>query len=306
MNRFIKYLGLYVPLVLIGISILGSIFIFSNQTFNIGSSNTIDPDLSAQFGNLYGGFIGTILSASSVFLLIFTIFHQKIESQKNNLENIFFKMLDYHNQHLNYICIPHLNPDKGMVEGKRAFIQFKIQFKNILETVNDKFSKHNLKFSKQELADISYIIFYYGLEGSWTNFIHNKLGRYNTLTLEIIKEIQSELKTKSNGTNKFLRANQTYLSSYFRNMYNAIKMIDESDISTLEEKKNLIKILRAQLSNPELYVLFFNIISRFGKKWIENNFIEKYELIKNIPYDYCEGYDPKIYFSSIDFEEDEY
>ena len=54
MNKFIKYLGLYVPLVLIGISILGSIFIFSNQTFNIGSSNTIDPDLSAQFGNLYG------------------------------------------------------------------------------------------------------------------------------------------------------------------------------------------------------------------------------------------------------------
>ena len=31
-------------------------------------------------------------------------------------------------------------------------------------------------------------------------------------------------------------------------------------ILTLEEKKNLIKILRAQLSNPELYVLFFNII----------------------------------------------
>lgn len=304
MNKFLKYLCLYIPLILIVVSIIGSIIIFSNQTFNVGNSKIIDANLSAQLGNLYGGFIGTILSASSVFLLIYTIFHQKIESQKNNLENNFFKMLDYHNQHLNYICIPHLNPDKGMVEGKRAFIQFKIQFKNILEITKATLDHKNIDYTQDELADISYIIFYYGLEGSWTTFILNKCKNYHFIDLVTLKEIQQKLNQKIDK--KLVRANQTYLSSYFRNMYNAVKMIDESDILTLQEKKNLIKILRAQLSNPELYVLFFNIISRFGKKWIENNFIEKYELIKNIPYDYCEGYDPTIYFPSIKFEEDEY
>ncbi len=266
MNNFIKYLCLYIPLILIGISILGSIFIFSNQTFNFGSSKIIDANLSAQFGNLYGGLIGTILSASSVFLLIYTIFHQKIETQKNNLENNFFKMLDYHNQHLNYICIPHLNAEKGMVEGKRAFIQFKIQFKNILEITQATLDHRNINYTQDDLVDISYIIFYYGLEGSWTTFILNKCKKYHFINSVTLKEIQQKLNQKIDK--KLVRANQTYLSSYFRNMYNAIKMIDESDILTLEEKKNLIKILRAQLSNPELYILFFNIISRFGKKWI--------------------------------------
>ncbi len=53
-------------------------------------------------------------------------------------------------------------------------------------------------------------------------------------------------------------------------------------------------------------ILFFNVLSRFGKKWLQNNFINKYDFIKNIPFEYCDGYDPKHYFPSIKFEEDEY
>ena len=96
------------------------------------------------------------------------------------------------------------------------------------------------------------------------------------------------------------------LSAYFRNMYNAIKMVDESKTLTDSEKYELITIYRAQISNPELYIIFFNILSRFGAKWDQKNFINKYEFIKNIPFEYCDGYNPKKYFSVIKFEEDEY
>lgn len=64
-------------------------------------------------------------------------------------------------------------------------------------------------------------------------------------------------------------------------------------------------MLRAQFSNAELFVLFFNIISRFGKKWIDNTYILKYELIQNLPLGYCNGYNPKVYFENIHFESDE-
>lgn len=114
MNNFIKYSCLYIPVFLILLCIFGSFFITSNQTFHVGESLIIDKELSAQFGNLYGGLIGTLLSASSVFLLIYTIIHQKNEVQKNVLENHFFRMIDYHNQHLNHICIPHLKPENGL------------------------------------------------------------------------------------------------------------------------------------------------------------------------------------------------
>ena len=88
-------------------------------------------------------------------------------------------------------------------------------------------------------------------------------------------------------------------------MYNAIKHIDNSKLLSSKEKNDYVKILRSQLSNAELYILFFNVISRFGKKWIDNDYITKYQLIQNLPSKYCDGYDPKEYFPDVRFEEEE-
>jgi hypothetical protein len=87
-------------------------------------------------------------------------------------------------------------------------------------------------------------------------------------------------------------------------MYNAIKLVHNDKFHSDEEKIDLIRVFRAQLSNPELYVLFFNLISRFGKKWNENGYIVKYEMLRNLPTDYCDGYNPRRYFN-ISFEEDD-
>ena len=112
-------------------------------------------------------------------------------------------------------------------------------------------------------------------------------------------------KLESNKYYILTRPNQNYLSVYFRNMYNAIKLIDNCRLFSQKEKEEHIKILRAQLSNAELYILFFNVISRFGKKWIENDYITKYQLIQNLPQKYCDGYNPKDYFPDIKFEGEE-
>ncbi len=71
------------------------------------------------------------------------------------------------------------------------------------------------------------------------------------------------------------------------------------------EKYNAIKVLRGQLSNSELYVLFFNLISRFGKKWVAAGYVERYQLLQNLPIKYTEGYNPKEYFPNISFESEE-
>ena len=101
------------------------------------------------------------------------------------------------------------------------------------------------------------------------------------------------------------RPNQNYLSVYFRNMYNAIKLIDNCKLFSEKEKIDYVKMLRAQLSNAELYILFFNVISRFGKKWVEKDYITKYQLIQNLPSKYCDGYNPKDYFPEIKYEGEE-
>ena len=52
------------------------------------------------------------------------------------------------------------------------------------------------------------------------------------------------------------------LGHYFRALYHIISYVDDSDVGN---KKMYIDIIQSQLSNSELYILFYNGISRYGK-----------------------------------------
>ncbi len=287
------------------IGIVSFFIIIFNKSYNFNETSIIDPNLASQFGDFFGGFVGTIFSILSVFLLIYTILHQNKESKKTALETNFFRMIDYHNQNVNQLKIPHLDSTRrdDFSEGRRAFVQFKIQIHRLFEIVREVKNEKYYQLTEEQIADIVYIIFYYGIDGSWVSFIESKLERYAPISNELASNIQAKINLNPNL--KIGRTNQTNLSTYFRNMYNAIKMVDESKFLAESEKKELIKIYRAQLSNPELYVLFFNVLSRFGKKWKENKYITTYQLLKNIPHNYCDNYIPNDFFP-MEYEDDEY
>lgn len=75
----------------------------------------------------------------------------------------------------------------------------------------------------------------------------------------------------------FWKDHQTELGHYFRYLYNLIKFVDESEFS----EGPYIKLIRAQLSDQELFLLFYNSVSDHGQKF--RNYIEKYELFDNMP-----------------------
>lgn len=190
----------------------------------------------------------------------------------------------------------------AVAEGRKAFVEFKIQMKYLVKAIKEMSERNGFRFSDIDIADIAYAVFFYGSSKSWKPFMMEYLKDYpdtERLVDAIIARLDSE--------KRFIlyRPNQNYLSVYFRNMYNAIKLIDNCGLISSEEKKDYVKILRAQLSNAELYILFFNIISRFGKKWVDNDYVTKYQLIQNLPSKYCDGYNPKDYFPEIKFEGEE-
>ena len=47
--------------------------------------------------------------------------------------------------------------------------------------------------------------------------------------------------------------------------------------------RNYVKTLRAQLSNYEQLLIYYNAISRFGNDWIKEGYLINYKIIKNIP-----------------------
>lgn len=79
------------------------------------------------------------------------------------------------------------------------------------------------------------------------------------------------------GYEEFYKKHSHELGHYFRYIYRILKFIDESQVS---DKQEYSGILRAQLSNPELALLFYNGITWRGSKM--KPLAEKYALFENL------------------------
>lgn len=275
-----------------------------DKVFQVSESNLIDS--YGLMGDSYGIF-NALFSGLAFLGVLITLYLQSRDNKKRTIVEQYYQMLDVQQKVIDEINVAQVRKVKqgeeiNVVTGRKAFVEFKIQMKYLIKAIKDVTEKNGFELSNVDIADIAYAVFFYGSSKTWKPFMMEYLKDYSeseVLVDTIIARLDSEKKYILN------RPNQNYLSVYFRNMYNAVKLIDNSSLFSDDEKKNYIKILRSQLSNAELYILFFNIISRFGKKWIDNNYITKYQLIQNLPSKYCDGYYPKDYFPNIKFEGEE-
>lgn len=261
--------------------------------FNINSTR------ASEFGSFFGGYVGVMFSILSTLLLIYTIIDQFIERQKRWATDNFYRMLEFHNDMVKQLSVAHINTTKPeRSNGRRAFVVFKLQIHHLLELIEDLNTGEKWNLNKDQILRIVYMIFYYGINRQWIEFLQDKIKEDIDFNI-ILNQVEI---TEEEENLKLGRTNQTSLSAYFRNMYNLIKLVDNDKYLSKQEKKSLITIYRAQLSNPELYVLFFNLRSGFGKKWNDKGYVETYELLKNIPKHYCDGYNPEDYYPKIKFE----
>ncbi len=82
-----------------------------------------------------------------------------------------------------------------------------------------------------------------------------------------------------NSFESFFEKYQETLGNYFRNLYNIFKFIDNSDIP-FENKQLYTRLIRAQLSNYELLLLFYNCLSKNGEKF--KVYANRYNLFNNL------------------------
>ncbi|PDQ22022.1 hypothetical protein CN311_06295 [Mesorhizobium sanjuanii] len=76
----------------------------------------------------------------------------------------------------------------------------------------------------------------------------------------------------------FYQEHNTELGHYFRMLYNIVAFIDAAEV---ENQNFYAKILRAQLSDAEVAILFYNGLAKYGVMKFKP-LIEKYGLLKNV------------------------
>lgn len=109
-------------------------------------------------------------------------------------------------------------------------------------------------------------------------FLKHKVDIYTNYipTNSFFKNRKSAIDSYTN----FYIHNKENVAHYFRTLYRMFRLIEETDY-TENEKMSYAKIIRAQLSEPELFFLNYNACTVYGKKFRE--LIISYNLTKHLP-----------------------
>lgn len=127
-----------------------------------------------------------------------------------------------------------------------------------------------------------------GLEGQWKERVINNKGRE---VFEKIYEGNMQNKGIKRIVNQEIENYNKYrklisrFDHYFRHLYRIFKYIDESDLIDEKERYEYASIVRSQLSDYELVMLFYNCLAQKDNGKEENKFkplIEKYAIFNNL------------------------
>lgn len=257
------------------------------------------------FGDYIGGIVGSVFSLISVVLLYYTFHDQIKNSQRQRFENKYYELIKLHRANVDELVLAD-------EKGKKIFVILLREFRETLKIVKQVSAQHMITVKRKELIEIAYLVLFYGTGPNSTRVLISSLPDYTnefikSLSIALIRQKQIiKLKRKFDFTP--FEGHQSRLGHYYRHLYQTIVFVDTQDILNTDEKINYIKTIRAQLSNHEQALLFFNSISRIGKKWREEGLIYKYSLIKNLPksfIDEVEEIDVKLIYPLLKFEWEE-
>ncbi|MFA4795651.1 putative phage abortive infection protein [Leptospira kirschneri] len=277
----IGFLILIITLLLLHIPLLFKPFSPWSDSFNSTSA--------ANYGALISGYAGIWLLTINIFLLLFTQFNQSIYE----FDRKFYTFLSIHRDNVKNFRIANFS-------GVNAIE--KINF--LFDAINRELSR-NITKSLHECINTAYLTIYFGLNSkSLSIYLFNYKEEINQIRILYFnmlcheKSIKSLLDKDHEGEPE-LNGMEQYLSVYFRHLFYTVESIRTSNILSETQKKEYFSILRAQLSVHEQALILLNFLSQIGKTWNRNGVIEKYQLIKDIPFGYFDSFDQRNVISNI-------
>tara|TARA_R110002012_G_scaffold263456_1_gene446325 strand:- start:164847 stop:165986 length:1140 start_codon:yes stop_codon:yes gene_type:complete len=250
--------------------------------------------------------------------------NREFKIQNNTLsiqrfENQYYKMIDLHKLNVNEISIPFFDSLDGSnssrdnkkieqhssanilreVKGKKGFVDMIKELEFCILDTKSVMSNKELNIKDSILFDFAYRIFFFGVHSDFSTsdkipediqkqikrFIANKQKKYKD---NLISGATQEINTRYVP----FQGHESRLAHYYRHLFQTVKYVvqqEENGIIEYKEIRQYLRVLRAQLSNAEQLMLYYNYICGFGKNWDrlgkKYEFLTKYRMIHNIPVD---------------------
>jgi len=213
------------------------------------------------------------------------------------------------------------NPIRNLVIGRRCFMLMIKDLHFTIHCVNKINQSYNVKLDSEDEIELAYRFFFWGTNSRHTNFVDAKKNLISLRIKDKLNELKFLIRNNAYGdkitfdyetTNGKFGTNQpiqdhfrfipisghsTRLAHYFRQLYHTVKQIHidiENKNISRQSGLRFLNTLRAQMSNYEQLLLYYNYRIGFGEKWDkkydrgEDNsekyeFLTTYRMIHNIP-----------------------
>lgn len=279
-------------LMVTSVSLITCIAVFLYRRIDLGLdfpylalNNVEQLDKLGQIGDFFGGILNPLLSFMALLGVLYTIRIQGLELkeareenklankiqdkqtavfERQNFESVLFRLIDVHGR-----ITDRIHSFKG-IHG--------IGFAGLVESVVQDFH-----FQVEERDQRFESVFMSG------DALHDSFMKQ----IEKDRESRCLVAAAENGTEA---QGQILLSQYFRNLYQILKLIDSFKTYSVDEstehrrskrvrleyfeRRQYCNIVRAQLSEDELRMLFFNCIAKSGAGL--KHYVEKYSFLKHL------------------------
>ncbi|MFC3200299.1 putative phage abortive infection protein [Alteromonas oceani] len=226
------------------VALFAIVIVFFINLLSLGKSSF------GEWGDFFGGVLNPILTFLTFMGLLITIVIQQKELKEARAE--FKRSAD---------ALDEQSISMKRQSFENTFFQMLTQHNEIINSID----LVNAETSVTTRGRDCFKVFYNRLAKEYRSNEKKGNGKYS-------HESIAKLAYKN-----FWRDHESELAHYFRFLFNFIRFVDESEF-----KEGLyIKLLRAQLSERELLLLFYNTLTEQGKAFYP--YVYEYQLFDNMP-----------------------
>jgi len=253
--------------IIIAIIFLAS-FLHKSDVLNL--KYVVEADKVGQFGDAVGGIVGSLWALAGVVL-----FYINLREQRQA------------------ISTSGLSLEKQIEALDMQRVELEIQRKEF-ERGREGYERQKVVYEEQSRA-ISVQQFesnFYALLNVYIKIRNNldALDGEKDFFYSLFSKMTRDFTGEGNHSERFLAARNAYESIYFDNkgrlshylktFYRIVKIIDDSDLSE-QQKYFYSKIIRSQLTEHELFILYYNSHIQLGRRFYP--LILRYNLLKHLP-----------------------
>ncbi|MDQ6471400.1 putative phage abortive infection protein [Flavobacterium sp. LHD-80] len=296
--------GEFIILIIIGVIIVALPLLLTNSYLSIVSFKETGP-----IGDTIGGITAPFLSLFGSILVYLALKAQIVANDKindqflkqekkeyrQNFENTFFNLLSMHHQIITDIDfetkkIYHFHND--LKEFIKTNTLIKDEYRDGIITNEHLKSRDVFKFSFEVL---DYLLYIDKMIFEEDDYLKEKskekdITRFNELFKKTHKLKYNQVEITSKFTDIYFTIYSDInadLGHYFRNVYRIFKTIDnsifhENKVEDFKIKYQYSSIIRAQLSDFEIYWIFLNCLTENGCEKFKP-LLEKYSILKVVP-----------------------